>query len=57
MEYVAYHGTFADIPVATIVAAWEEAYGRERVRRWKQDLEATGGRLRRDFSREEVVAD
>jgi len=57
MEYVAYHGTYADIPVATIVAAWEEAYGRERVRRWKRDLEATGGRSRRDFTQETVVAD
>jgi transglutaminase-like putative cysteine protease len=57
MEYVAYHGAYADIPVATIVAAWEEAYGRERVRRWKRDLEATGGRSQRDFDQEEVVAD
>jgi transglutaminase-like putative cysteine protease len=55
MEYVADHGTYADIPVAAIVAAWEEAYGRERVRRWKRDLEATGGRPQRDFDQEEVL--
>ena len=55
MEYVADHGTYADIPVATIVAAWEEAYGRQRVRRWKRDLEAAGGRSQRDFDQEEVL--
>ncbi len=57
MEYVADHGTYADIPVATIVTAWEKAYGRERVQQWKRDLEATGGRSQRDFEQEEVVAD
>jgi transglutaminase-like putative cysteine protease len=34
MEYVKYHGTYSDIPVATIVAAWNEAYGQERVDGW-----------------------
>ncbi len=34
MEYLEYHGTYADIPVSTIVAAWENAYGRERVQSW-----------------------
>lgn len=53
MEYVGFHGTFADIPVAEIVAAWEQAYGRERVRGWIQGFEAA--REKRDFYREEVV--
>jgi transglutaminase-like putative cysteine protease len=36
MEYLEYHGTFADIPVSAIVAAWEKAYGEERVRGWME---------------------
>lgn len=34
MEYVEYHGTYPDIPVAEIVAAWEKTYGPERVADW-----------------------
>lgn len=34
MEYVAFHGTYADIPVSTIVKAWKEAYGARRVEGW-----------------------
>lgn len=55
MEYVAYHGTYADIPVKTIVAAWEEAYGKERVRGWISTLEKSGGRSRKDFYQEDVL--
>ncbi|MBI5018045.1 MAG: transglutaminase domain-containing protein [Deltaproteobacteria bacterium] len=54
MEYVADHGTYADIPVAAIVAAWEQAYGRDRVRSWIEALEAAGGPPRR-FDQEDVV--
>ena len=54
MEYLEYHGTYADIPVDTIVTAWERAYGVDRVREWikmfkKQDESALG-----DFHSEEV---
>ena len=34
MEYVDFHGHYTDIPVAEILAAWEKAYGRERVQGW-----------------------
>ena len=34
MEYVEYHGTYADIPVDSIVAAWKKAYGEDRVEGW-----------------------
>jgi len=45
MEYVADHGTYADIPVDTIVSAWEAAYGCERVQGWIRQMEAnTNGR-------------
>lgn len=56
MEYVRDHGSFADIPVAAIVAAWEVAYGRERVRQWIEGYDRPAGRSERDFMREEVVA-
>ena len=39
MEYLEFHGTFSDIPVDIILAAWEEAYGKDRVRKWIDDLE------------------
>ncbi len=39
MEYLEFHGTYADIPVTTILSAWETAYGKERVKKWIDDLE------------------
>jgi len=39
MEYLEFHGTFSDIPVDIILAAWEKAYGKDRVRKWIDDLE------------------
>ena len=38
MEYVADHGTYADIPVDMLVAAWKAAYGEERVQGWIETL-------------------
>ncbi|MBW2094713.1 MAG: transglutaminase domain-containing protein [Deltaproteobacteria bacterium] len=55
MEYVASHGTYADIPVKAIVAAWEDAYGKDRVRGWIETLEKTGAKSLRNFYREDVV--
>jgi transglutaminase-like putative cysteine protease len=54
MEYVAFHGTYYDIPVDTIVAAWKETYGTHRVKRWIEDLEKAKGKPIADFYREEV---
>ena len=39
MEYLEYHGTYTDIPVDNILAAWKKAYGRDRVGKWIDDLE------------------
>ncbi|MGD8548318.1 MAG: transglutaminase-like domain-containing protein [Desulfobacterales bacterium] len=39
MEYLEFHGTFSDIPVDIILAAWKKAYGKDRVRKWIDDLE------------------
>ena len=55
MEYVAYHGSYADIPVSHIVAAWEKVYGRDRVRKWMDDIEKSLGKSSRNFDKEEVL--
>jgi len=55
MEYVAYHGSYWDIPVDRIVAAWETAYGKERVRLWIDQFEQMGERPGKDFYSEEPV--
>ncbi|MDM8552435.1 transglutaminase-like domain-containing protein [Desulfobacterales bacterium HSG2] len=56
MEYTAYHGTYPDIPVDRIIAAWKEAYGKTRVRKWISDLEGSGGRSGRDFDKEDIIS-
>jgi transglutaminase-like putative cysteine protease len=53
MEYLADHGTFPDVPVAAIVAAWEKEYGKQRVQGWIRNMEAAGERVERDFFQEE----
>lgn len=55
MEYVAYHGSFADVPLDRIIPAWEMEYGPDRVRQWMELHEAAGGAPVRDFASEEVV--
>ena len=54
MEYIEYHGTFADIPVDSIVAAWNEAYGKERVDGWIKKFAQREDTLSGDFEREDV---
>jgi transglutaminase-like putative cysteine protease len=53
MEYLDFFGTYDDIPVEEIVRAWEEAYGRDRVRGWIAGFEAS--KQKRDFYQEEVI--
>jgi transglutaminase-like putative cysteine protease len=36
VEYVRHHGSFADVPLPRILAAWEEAYGKDRIEVWKK---------------------
>jgi transglutaminase-like putative cysteine protease len=55
MEYVDFHGTYADIPVAEIVKSWERTYGKHRTDQWIADYEQQSGVTKRDFGREEVV--
>ena len=54
MEYVEYYGTYADIPVDEIVAAWEKVYGTQRVRNWIEMFEKSKGKSLRQFHKEEV---
>lgn len=55
MEYTDFLGTYADIPVEIIVAAWEEEYGRGRVQGWIKGLEEAQGKKQKDFYQEDVV--
>lgn len=55
MEYITYHGVYADIPVEEIVTAWEDAYGKDRVRGWIDELERSGGHSGRDFFHEDPL--
>jgi transglutaminase-like putative cysteine protease len=55
MEYVTYRGSFADIPVARIVKAWEEAYGADKVGSWIEALEQSRGKSTREFFDEEPL--
>jgi transglutaminase-like putative cysteine protease len=55
MEYVAFHGVYADIPVDRIVAAWEKAYGEDRVKNWIRKFEEEEGRSLSDFDSEDVL--
>jgi len=54
MEYVHFRGLYADIPVDQIVAAWEKAYGKDRVKNWIKMLEEGNDRNLSDFAKEEV---
>jgi len=54
MEYVKYHGTYSDIPVETIVAAWNEAYGKEHVDGWIKMFTQDEDTRSRDFDNEDV---
>jgi transglutaminase-like putative cysteine protease len=55
MEYLEFHGSFSDIPVAQIVAAFEETYGQERVRGWIAGFEQDATIRRGRFDVEDVM--
>ena len=42
MEYVKNHGVYADVPVNTILDAWKETYGEDRVNKWIDFFEKSG---------------
>ncbi len=55
MEYVAFHGVYADVPVEQIVVGWEKAYGKDRIKSWIKRFEEAEGRSLSDFETEEVL--
>ena len=55
MEYLEDHGTYADIPLDNILIAWKMTYGKERVGKWIEGFEKSGGKSPRDFNREDVL--
>jgi transglutaminase-like putative cysteine protease len=55
MEYIKFHGIYADVPVDEIVAAWKKAYGEERVQAWIRSFEEEGDRSLSDFEKEDVL--
>jgi len=55
MEYVADHGTYADIPVDIIVSAWKKAYGNARVDSWIEGFQKSGRNSGRNFYGEEAL--
>jgi len=55
MEYIAFHGVYADVPVDQIVIGWEKAYGKDRVKDWIKSFEKAEDRSLSDFEREEVL--
>jgi transglutaminase-like putative cysteine protease len=55
IEYLEFHGVYADIPVQDIVAATEKAYDRTRVRNWIKAFEQSGDQPIQDFGKEDVL--
>ncbi|MGD9212420.1 MAG: hypothetical protein PVI90_16685, partial [Desulfobacteraceae bacterium] len=55
MEYVTYHGTFADIPFDAIQTAWRQTYGNERVDKWIKMFETGFLGREKDFYQEDVI--
>ena len=55
IEYVKFHGVYADIPVSIIVEAFKRAYGKDFIQRWINKFEEGGGRSLSDFESEDVL--
>jgi len=55
MEYVQFHGVYADIPVPLIVEAWERAYGKDLIKSWIKGFEEGSDRSLSNFETEDVL--
>jgi transglutaminase-like putative cysteine protease len=53
IEYVKFHGIYADVPIQEILDGWKKAYGEARVNRWIQMFEEKGYLSISDFEEEE----
>jgi hypothetical protein len=54
MEYLAFLGTYADVPVAEILTAFRQTYGDERVDYWIRMSEERAAESASDFELEDV---
>jgi len=54
MEYIEFHGTYVDIPIDTMIRAWEKFYGEDRAKFWFDAFEKSEGKASRDFASEEI---
>lgn len=54
MEYVEYHGIYADIPIDAILTAWKKAYGKSRVEGWIEMFGHQENRSVADFESEDM---
>jgi transglutaminase-like putative cysteine protease len=55
MEYLEFHGTFADIPVTEILHAFQMTYGLDRVQGWIESFEKFGDVRKGRFDIEDIV--
>jgi hypothetical protein len=55
MEYIDYHGEFADIPLDIILKSWDDIYGKERVASWVKLIEDNDEKNKRDFMKEDII--
>jgi len=55
MEYLEFHGTFADIPVTDIVHAFKKTYGLQRVQSWIENFEKYGDVRKGRFDSEDAI--
>ena len=55
MEYLEFIGSYADIPVNEIVAAFKKTYGQERVQGWIESFEKYGDVRRGRFDTEDII--
>jgi transglutaminase-like putative cysteine protease len=55
MEYLAFRGTYADIPVKEIVSAFRQTYGEERTNGWIESFEKHGAIRPGSFEHEDVT--
>ena len=56
MEYLEYHGYYADVPIDKMMAANIKEYGEDNVKKWIEAFQETGGKPVRDFYSEEVIS-
>ena len=56
MEYLDSHGSYADVPLTEMIAAFRVKYGNELVDKWIKAFEAMKGFAKRRFEQEDVVS-